>query len=54
MARGAAEVQQAARSQHDDAVAIREDEAVHLRLDVLNFDAREPLKARHITYGQIG
>ena len=32
VARGAAQVQQAARRQHDHAVAVREDEAVHLLL----------------------
>merc|ERR1712087_1081447 len=48
MARGAAQVQQAPRCQDDDAVPIREDEAVDLRLDVLNLDAGEALQAGHV------
>lgn len=39
VAGGAAQVEQAALGQHDDAVAIGEDEAVHLGLDVLPLDA---------------
>merc|ERR1712094_58717 len=48
VARGAAQVQQAAGRQHDHAVAIREDEAVHLRLDVVDLDARVSLEAGHV------
>ena len=38
VAGGAAQVEQAALGQHQHAVAVREDEAVHLRLDVLPLD----------------
>ena len=43
VARGAAEVEEAALRQHDDAVAIRVDKAVNLRLDVLDLDDVAPL-----------
>merc|ERR1711870_94117 len=48
MTRGAAQVQQAPGCQDDDAMPIWEDEAVDLRLDVLNLDASEALQAGHI------
>lgn len=35
---GTTQVEQTTLSQHNDTVAIREDEAVHLRLDVLTLD----------------
>ena len=47
MASGAAKVHQPARCQDNHTVAIREDKAVHLRLDVLNLDAREILQVIH-------
>ena len=47
MAGGAAKVHQSARCQDNHTVAIREDKAVHLRLDVLNLDAREILQVLH-------
>lgn len=51
MASGASEVAQV--SNHDDAMAIREHNAVRLKLDVLNPDARQtfepgPSPARHL------
>merc|ERR1712060_827831 len=45
---GTTQVQQAAGRQENHAMAVREDEAVHLRLDVLHLDAREVLQARHV------
>ena len=48
MAGGAPEVEQAARGEHDDAVPVRENETVHLRLDVLALDARPALNAREV------
>merc|ERR1712039_982766 len=48
MPSGAAQVQQAPGCKDDDAVAIREDEAVDLRLDVLHLDAREVLQLVHL------
>merc|ERR1712203_778576 len=48
VASGAAQIEQAARCQHNHTVAIREDEAVHLGLDVLDLDAWESLKAGHV------
>merc|ERR1712187_859397 len=45
---GATQVEQAPGRKHDDAVSIREDEAVHLRLDVLHLHALHLLKARHV------
>mmetsp|Transcript_14139 Transcript_14139/g.37449 ORF Transcript_14139/g.37449 Transcript_14139/m.37449 type:complete len:510 (+) Transcript_14139:196-1725(+) len=48
VARGAAQVHQAPGSQNNHAVAIREHEAVHLRLDVLHLDARKALNAGHV------
>merc|ERR1711865_640362 len=47
VASGAAKVAQAARSKHDDAVAIREDESIDLWLDVLDLDACHLLKGIH-------
>merc|ERR1719343_1588915 len=44
---GTAEVAQAARCEHDNAMAIREDESVHLRFDVLNLDAWKTFKCGH-------
>merc|ERR1712137_1009070 len=44
---GTAEVAQAARCEHDNAMAIREDESVHLRFDVLNLDAWTTFKCGH-------
>merc|ERR1712217_270444 len=43
-----AKVQQPARSKDNDAVAIREDEAVHLRLDVFYLNARATFKFLHL------
>merc|ERR1712060_182532 len=43
-----AKVQQPARSKDDDAVAIRENEAVHLRLDVFHLNARATFKFLHL------
>merc|ERR1712151_1483253 len=48
VARGAAQVQQSPRREDDDAVAIREDEAINLRLDVLHLNAREVLQLVHL------
>merc|ERR1719436_1327831 len=48
VAGGATEVDKAAGGEHDDAVAIREDEAVHLRLDVLDLYALHLLQAGHV------
>ena len=48
VASGAAQVEQTARGQHDDAMAIGEDVAIDLRLDVLDLDARETLDACHV------
>ncbi len=59
MAGGASQIEQAALGQHDDAVAVGEDEAVHLGLDVLPLHACEatsrlksdkpsPLTLRHL------
>merc|ERR1712238_637839 len=48
VARGAAQVQQAARGQDDDAVPVWEDEAVDLRLDVIDLHAGQVLEARHV------
>merc|ERR1711865_756829 len=50
MASGAAKVAQATGCKHDDAMAIREDEAIHLRLDVLDLDAWELLKWFHFNF----
>ena len=47
VASSATEVHQAARGQHDDAVAIREHEAIDLGLNVLHLDARALLKILH-------
>ena len=47
VAGGTAEVHEPARGKNDHAVAIREDEAIHLRLDVLHLDARELLQVLH-------
>merc|ERR1719401_615181 len=47
VASGAAQVHQTARSKNYDSMSIREDEAVHLRLDVFHFDAREVLQVLH-------
>merc|ERR1719424_52297 len=41
-------VTQAARSKHDDAMAIREDEAVNLGLDVLDLDACKLFQGLHL------
>merc|ERR1712087_289088 len=48
VARGTAQVQQAPRLQDDDAVAVWENEAVNLRLDVLNLDAGETFQLLHL------
>merc|ERR1719390_255929 len=48
MAGSTAQVQESAACQNDHTVPIWEDEAVHLRLDVLDFDAREALEASHV------
>mmetsp|Transcript_52484 Transcript_52484/g.156577 ORF Transcript_52484/g.156577 Transcript_52484/m.156577 type:complete len:445 (-) Transcript_52484:102-1436(-) len=48
VARGAAKVEEPAGGQHDHAVPIREQEAVNLRLDVLDLDAFELLEACHV------
>mmetsp|Transcript_46588 Transcript_46588/g.118141 ORF Transcript_46588/g.118141 Transcript_46588/m.118141 type:complete len:403 (-) Transcript_46588:61-1269(-) len=48
MACGAAQIEQASRCKHDDAMAVREDEAVDLRLDVLNLDAWAILELCHL------
>mmetsp|Transcript_71842 Transcript_71842/g.232493 ORF Transcript_71842/g.232493 Transcript_71842/m.232493 type:complete len:298 (+) Transcript_71842:120-1013(+) len=48
VSRGAAQVEQPAGGEHDDTMAVGEDEAVHLRLDVLHLDALELLEARHV------
>ena len=45
VARRAAQVKQAALGEQDDAVAVGEDEAVALRLDVLALDARPRVQA---------
>src|SRR5437588_315397 len=45
---GTAEVQQAAFCQHDDAVAVGEDVAVYLRLDIGALDAGELFQARDV------
>merc|ERR1719408_773660 len=43
-----AQVQESAACQNNHTMPIRENEAVHLRLDVLNLDAREALEACHV------
>ena len=48
VASGAAQVEQTARRQHDDALPVREHVAIDLRLDVLDLDALDGLKALHI------
>jgi hypothetical protein len=48
VAGGASQVEQAALRQHNDAVAVGEDEAVTLRLDVLALDAWEAKQASHV------
>lgn len=48
MARGAAQVEKAALSEDDDAVAVGEDEPVHLRLDVDLLDAGGGVEAGHV------
>ena len=48
VAGGAAQVEQTARSEHDDAMSIREDVAIDLSLDVLDLDALETLEACHV------
>merc|ERR1740138_1836215 len=45
---GATQVTQATRCKHDDAVAIWEDEAVHLGLDVIDLDACQAFKCIHL------
>jgi hypothetical protein len=45
VAGGAAQVEQTARGQHDDAMPVREDVAVDLRLDVVDLDALDALEA---------
>merc|ERR1719420_731820 len=45
---GAPKVQKPATREDNDAMSIRELEAVDLGLDVLNFDAREAFKAGHV------
>merc|ERR1712232_300365 len=50
MACGAAQVQQATSCKHDDAMAIWEDEAVNLRLDVLDFYPREGFQLCHFNF----
>merc|ERR1719401_910763 len=47
VASGATQVHQPARSKNYNSMSIREDEAVHLRLDVFHFDAREVLQVLH-------
>merc|ERR1740138_1180197 len=44
---GAAQVAQATRCKHDNAMSIWEDEAVHLGLDVINLDACQVFKCIH-------
>jgi len=48
VASGATQIQQASAGQDDHTVAIREDEAVHLRLDVLHHDSLEALNSCHV------
>ena len=48
MASGTSQVQQTALSQHNDTMAIREDESVTLRLDVLPLDALPVHEASHV------
>ena len=50
VASGTAQVQQTALSQHDDAVAIGELKAIHLRLDLLALDAREFGELEHLDF----
>mmetsp|Transcript_67426 Transcript_67426/g.191132 ORF Transcript_67426/g.191132 Transcript_67426/m.191132 type:complete len:347 (+) Transcript_67426:354-1394(+) len=50
MARCAAKVQQPARGQHDDTMAVRELEPVHLRFDVVNSDALARLEPSHVDF----
>jgi len=47
---GAAKVEEAAFGEHDDTMAIRELEAVALRLDVLALDARVVFEASHVNF----
>ena len=48
MASGAAQVEQTALSQHNHSMAVREDETVTLRLDVLPLDALPFHQASHV------
>merc|ERR1712226_356252 len=47
---GASQVQQTSRRQHNDAMAVREHEAVHLRFDILYLDAWKLLKLVHFNF----
>merc|ERR1712190_167163 len=46
----ATQVQQASRRQNNDAMSVEKHEAVNLRFDILNLDARELLKLVHFNF----
>merc|ERR1712124_6662 len=48
VAGGATEIAQAPRGHDDDTMAIREHEAIHLRFDIIDLDARKALDAGHV------
>merc|ERR1712190_290534 len=48
VASSATQVQQPTRSKDDDPMAIRENEAIHLRLDVFHFNAFETFEFFHL------
>mmetsp|Transcript_18936 Transcript_18936/g.47286 ORF Transcript_18936/g.47286 Transcript_18936/m.47286 type:complete len:287 (+) Transcript_18936:872-1732(+) len=50
MTRRAPQVHQPSGREHDHAVAVREDETVHLRLDVLALDTRLRLQSGHVDF----
>merc|ERR1712003_156511 len=50
MASGASQVQETTGCQHDDAVAVRENISINLRLDVFDFDALCSFESSHIDF----
>merc|ERR1712187_43775 len=48
MACGTTKVKKPARCEHNDAMTVRENKPVHLRLDIFHFDAWEPFKFVHL------
>merc|ERR1711972_253787 len=50
MTSSTSQVEKPARSEHNHAMAVWENEAIHLRLDVFNLDSRKSLQASHVNF----